>query len=283
MKRMRILGLALVAVFALAAVVVSSASASPAYFECKKGAKNLEGKYTGLYTNKLCSEESGTHEGKYELQEGLAKGKSFKTKGGAGTLFVVIPPGASEKFPGGATVEVKCTSAKGGGHPELPNKESTVVSVFKGCTALTAPCQSGTKKGVIETNKLAGELVDIEGGSGVGVLLHAETGLALATFTCTELATTNVIGSLIAEQTGDIGTISKTFTDNFVVGEGLGEPFPGYKPLVNIPTHVAGGVNGEHILESEVTEFEHTEPVGTIPSGQQLEANNKGEAVEIKG
>jgi hypothetical protein len=205
MKRMRILGLALVAVFALAAVVASTAGAQATWTECAKTAKNLEGKYTGSFTDKACTlaaspEQVATgKENKYELKEGIGKGKAFKTKGGAATLHVIIPATGKGAFPGGAHVEVKCTSFKGGGQPALPNKVEKVTSAFKGCTVLAAPCQSGSKKGVIETNALSGEMVDAteETASGVAVLLHAEAGptAALASFTCTEVASTNVLGS----------------------------------------------------------------------------------------
>lgn len=289
MKRMRILGLALVAVFALAAVVASGASAAPAWYECAKTAKNPETKkYTHKYTDKACTTESPGSEGKYELQPGLAKGKPFKTKGGAATLHVIIPATGKGAFPGGAHVEVKCTAFKGGGQPGLPNKVSAVKTAFKGCKVLSAPCQSGAKKGVIETNALAGELVAIEEGSGVGIVLGAEAGPTspLASFTCTETASTNVLGSVMAEQTGDINAISKESADVFKVGPGLGAveyaPEHTYEPLVNIPTHQTGGPAGEHFLVSEITEFEHTEPAGTLPSGQEGTAGNKGEALMVK-
>jgi hypothetical protein len=295
MKRMRILGLALVAVFALAAVVASGASASPTWTECAKTVKNAEGHYTGTYTDKLCTVEAteaekaeGKHN-KYELKEGLGKKgatKPFKVKGGAATLHVIIPATGKGAFPGGAHVEVKCTSFKGSGLPALPNKVKEVVSEFKGCTVLAAPCQSGSKKGTITTNSLSGEMIDIEGGSGVGTELQGEASPVLANFTCTEVATTNVLGSVIAEHTGNVGVISKESQDHFVVGPGLGEveyaPGAKYTPLVNIPTHKTGGPNGEHFLLSEITEAGHTEPAGTLPSGQEGTANDKGEALMIK-
>src|SRR4051812_33688157 len=287
MKRMRILGLALVAMFALAAVVASGASAEATWQECAKTAKNAEGKYTAKYTDKACTtlasaEQIATgKENKYELQPGIGKGKPFKTKGGAATLHVIIPATGKGAFPGGAHVEVKCTSFKGGGQPALPNKVEKVTSAFKGCTVLAAPCQSGTKKGVIETNSLNGEMIDIESGSKAGVLLKAETGAILASFTCTEVASTNVLGSVIAEHTGNVNAVNKESADHFVVGPGLGEveyaPGQKYTPLVNIPTHKTGGPNGEHFLLSEITEAGSETPAGTLPSGQEGVANNKGE------
>ncbi len=279
MKNLRILGLALVAVFALAALSVSTASAAPTINECAKVAKNAEKKYTGKYSDKLCSSEDPKHEGKYELQVGTGKKAGFKGKSGASELVVVVPPGVSEEFPGGATIAVKCGSSKTAGEVGSPNLVKKVVAEFKKCNAVGSPCQSGSAKEVIKTNNLAGELVDIETGSKVGSLLGAETGTSLSLFTCTELATTNVIGHVIAEQTGDVGVVSKEFTDHYVIGEGLGEPLPGYHPKVNLPTHKSGGANGEDILISQIEKG--GKPQGELPSGQQQTAVQKGEAVEI--
>jgi len=163
---------------------------------------------------------------------------------------------------------------------------------------LAAPCQSGIKQGVIVTNSLAGEVVDIEGGSGVGLLLEAEAGptAPLATFTCTymsrygseELFTTNLLGSVIAERTGDVGAISKEAQEHFVVGPAWGEVTwevsfgtVKYTPLVNLPTHQSGGPNDEHFLESEITEAGHMEPYGTLPSGLEGVTNERGEPLMI--
>jgi hypothetical protein len=293
MKHMRILGVAMVAVFALAAFAASGASATPGWYECAKLAK-VEGKYTGKYMDKLCSVNATAEQiaegkkNKYELQPGLGKNKPFKAKGTEAVLHVVIPPTGEGPFGGGAELNVKCTSAKGGGTQGLPNLVSKVTIEFKGCTVLAAPCQSGSKKGVITTNALSGEEVAIEGGSGIGTLLKAEAGptAALASFVCTEVGTSVVHGSVISEHTGDVGVISKEAADNYTVGPELGEvefaPGKKYTPIVNNPTHVAGGVSGEHFLITEVTEAGHEKPAGNLPSGQQGVANEKGEPLMIK-
>jgi len=279
MTRLRILGLALVAVFALAAVAVSSASASPAWFECAK----LKG---GKYSTSSCTTPGEGKTAKYELKAGVGKNKAAKTSGTAAELVVVVPATGKGALPEGGEVKVKCTSYKGTVKAGLPNTVSDVVTEFKGCKALGSPCQSGTKKEVIKTNSLDGELVDIEGGSKTGVLLKPETGTALANFTCTELASNNVLGSVIAEQTGDVGTISKEDVDHFTIAPGLGEveyaPGHKYTPEVNNPTHITGGTPGEHYLASEITEAGSTE-THTLPSGQVAEAKAKGEALETVG
>ena len=122
MKRMRILGLALVAVFALAAVTAGAASAvKPTWKVCVKTAKNEEKKYTAEYTDKLCSVKSETKEGKYELVAGIGKGKPFKGKGGLATLHNVIP--------GKGDITVQCQQFKDSGEVVAP---SGVVNVKRG-------------------------------------------------------------------------------------------------------------------------------------------------------
>ncbi len=283
-RRKRTLGLAVVGVLALAGIVASGASAAPEF----KGCVKTEPKNTGKYTDKLCAVESPTSEGAYELAPSVGKGKGFKVRGGPTTMHMIIVCEGS--CPGGGHVEFKCTSVKGRGQLALPNLIKEAVLEFKGCKVLAAPCESGLKRGVIVTNSLAGEMIDIEGGSGVGSLLEAEAGptAPLATFTCREVATQNLLGSVIAERTGDVGVISKEAQDHFVVGPGLGEQtWEGrhgpvkYTPLVNIPTHGTSGADGEHFLRAEVTEAGRTEPTGTLPVGQEATLDEKGEALMI--
>jgi len=284
MTRIKVLGMVLGAVFAIAALTAASASAAPAYFECAKAAK-VGKTFTGKYSDKLCTTKVETG-GKYELQPGIGKGKASKTKGGAAELEVVVPPGVSEEFPGGAEIKIQCATNKGVSTSSLPNKVSKAVTTFSKCKVLGAPCQSGAKKETIVTDSLSGELVDIEAGEGVGTELGAEAGPAspTATFTCTEVATTNVLGSLIGINSGNINKISKESTLSFVTGHGLGavEYAPGhtYEPLVNVPTHKTGGPNGEHFLASEISKEEKV--LGTLPSGQNQVVAVKGEALEIQ-
>lgn len=153
MRRLVILGLGVLVALALA---VASASATvPTWFACGKAVKN--GKtFTGHYTGKSCqaATEVGTG-GKYELREGIGKGKEFKGKGGKTVLHV-------KTWLGDATVE--CTSSKDSGTPALPNLETGVVLTYKGCKALgSKKCStSGERPGEIEIEGLKGELGLIE-------------------------------------------------------------------------------------------------------------------------
>lgn len=257
--RLKMMGLCLVAVFALTAAITASASAAePAFYECHKQTTKP---FTGKYTDKKCSVEASPTEqaegkkNKYELQEGIgAKGKPFKGKGGKATLHTPAVGG-----------EVTCKSFKDAGSIATPTTENKVISEFKTCESLGKKCASpGQKAGTIKTNNLAGELGYInKAKKEVGVLLKAETGSVLAEFNCEglEIVTT---GSVIGRQTGDINTFSKTSTNVFQVN---GEGFQEVKNFEGGPTHVLQStINGS----------------GPFESGQQAEALNKGEELEIK-
>ena len=102
MKRMRILGLALVAVFAVVAITAGAASAKPTWKACVKTEKNEAKEYTGSFSDKLCSK--GEANGKYEIVAGIGKGKKFKGKGKTAILHNVIP--------GKGDIKVECASFK---------------------------------------------------------------------------------------------------------------------------------------------------------------------------
>jgi hypothetical protein len=258
MRRMKMMGLCLVALFALTAVAVSSASAAePAFYECHK----LTAKpYTGKYTDKACSKEATSGEkaegkkNKYELQEGIgAKGKGFKGKGGKATLHTPAVGG-----------EVTCKSFGDSGNITTPTTEGKVISEFKTCESLGKKCSSpGAKAGLIKTNPLKGVLGYInKSKKEVGVALSAETGSVLAEFNCEglEIVTTgSVIGTI-----APVDVFTKTETNVFAVN---GEGFQAIK-------NFEGGANQE--LVSKINGS------GPFPSGQQAEAVNKGEELEIK-
>ena len=299
MNRIKVMGLCLVAVFALAAVAASSASASPGWYECAKAAKS--GKlYTGNYVDKLCAtpatkaQEEAGKENKYTLKAGIGKGKGFKGKSGATTLWTETPLGI--------TAKVTCTGATDSGKLALPNKEYDVVAIFKGCETGGNKCASaGAKAGEIKTNNLAGELVDIAsysaGGAGTGVVLGSEAGpeSPQVVFSC-KVVTATVYGGIIGRHTGDLASegkgVNKEATTKYEVGPNIGEVSAKvgettYKwtPIVNTP-FVEGSVTPV-ILESglcgeEVKTLLGIECAPPIPSGQEQTAVDKGEALEIQ-
>ncbi|MHB8531571.1 MAG: hypothetical protein ACYDC2_02510 [Solirubrobacteraceae bacterium] len=263
---MRILGLAILAVFALGAMTAAGASATePGWYEC---AKNK----AGGKLEKGCTKEGG--KGGYELKPGVGKGKAFKGKGGLAKLHTAIP--------GKGDIPVECASFKDSGNAVLPNLQNKVVGVFSKCKFAGLPCQSGTKSGEIKTNPAAGELGYVSKSPlVVGASLTSEsapgTGL-LAEFTCTGAAKIRVHGAVIGTQEGDINTISKTSSIDYDVVEA--ELIPGFKSVINEDNKFEGGPT--QILLTEFEQGKGWEPEGGLPSGQEAEAANKGEALEIK-
>jgi len=275
MNRFRVLGLALVAVFALGAVMAAGASATPTWKYCAKAPKNEAKEYTGKFSDKLCS--AGVEKGgKYELVEGIGKGKKFKGKGGTAILHNVIP--------GKGDIKVECASFKDEGQVAAPNKVFGVKSTFSKCKSLGAPCASGAKKETITTETLAGQLGWLnKAGNKAGESLTSEatpnTGY-LAQFECTGLAKVRVHGAVIGEVT-PVGKVSKESTTVFAVGPYLGELSPGYTPLTNPPAFEEGPVG---VLLTELNGPETGNvwaPEGGLPSGQEGTAVNKGESLEI--
>lgn len=255
MKRMKIMGLALVALFAMAALATASASATPTYYECAKAAK--VGKlYTGDFNNKNCSEPNAKGEGKYELKEGLGKGKVFKGTGKAATLHTPAVAG-----------EVACTGSKDEGFATLHGQDKVKVR-FSGCTSLGKKCTSvspkGKKTGEIVTNLLEGKLGYISASPlKVGVSLTGEGGKPSAEFNCEGLEVTTT-GAVIGEITKDVNAISKEATDSFTVN---GSGFQTVTAFEGGPTEVLESLIGGS---------------GPFESGEETATLNKGEALEIK-
>ena len=83
MKRIKIMGLCVVAAFAMAAVLAGSASASPVFKICEKTPKTEPA--TGEYSGKTCANSTKLAGGKYRLETfSKAKKVTFTIKGGKG-------------------------------------------------------------------------------------------------------------------------------------------------------------------------------------------------------
>ncbi len=277
MKRMRILGLALVAVFALTAVMASGASAvKPTWKYCAKTSKNEEKKYTSEYTDKLCSVKSESKEGKYELTAGIGKGKAFKGKGGVAVLHNVIP--------GKGDITVECQQFKDSGEVVAPSAVVNVKSEFKKCKSLGFPCKTeGGKKETITTEALAGELGWLDKGhtaAGESLTSQAEPGSGyLAQFECEGVAKVRVHGAVIGS-VSPAHAVSKESISSFAVAEyGIGQP----ESLSNPPAFEEGEEPvGVLLTELNGPETGNTwQPEGGLVSGQEATATNKGEALEI--
>lgn len=142
MKRMRIVGLALVAVFALAAFAASSALALPEYGSCVA-------KAGGKYSDGNCTKAAKG--GSFEFVK-VFPNKGFTSAGGEGVLETVS----------GNKVICTAQSATGSYKSTTSTKEvQNVTATFTGCNLplIGAECHTaGQASGVITTNALEGKL-----------------------------------------------------------------------------------------------------------------------------
>ena len=275
MKRMRILGLALVAVFAVVAITAGAASAKPTWKECTN--KGFE-KNTGNYSDKSCTTKVGGT-GKYELKAGIGKGKGFKGKGGEASLHNVIP--------GKGDIKVTCASFKDAGSVVAPSGVAKVTAEFKKCKSLGAPCKTeGGKKETVTTKSMAGSLGYLNKAhtaAGQSLTSEAEPGTGyLAEFECEGLAKVRVHGAVIGTLS-PFNVVSKESTSTFAVGPYLGELAPGYTPLVNPPAFEEGA-EPVGVLLTELNGPETGNvwaPEGGLPSGLEGTAENKGESLGV--
>ena len=286
MKRIRIVGLCLVAVFAMSAVIAaSSASAAfPQFTACAK----VVVKESGQWNNKECTIPS-KHvvkakpvEGSYELEswEHLKK-KTLSGKNGVSTLLSYIPESEAEFWKGGTVVgTVTCKNAKSTG--EITGEKTTTTTVtFAGCTSEGKKCtslQALEKVGDITTNKLE-TVMGFESGPGSRVIteVRADDGSEgvgnQAEFNCqgTEISTN---GTLLGVNTGNINKIQKEGTTTFAANAKNGQEVV----FAEVPNASAGvwgpGTESIHVLKT------HATPPGVnIPSTEETVAITKGEAM----
>jgi hypothetical protein len=212
MKRFGTAVLCLLALGSLAAVAAASAvAAEPAIYECGKAKKEtvkyiVNGKeksksvYTGRYTEKKCVtlapagkyRAEGKPEGKYELQEGIGKGKPFKGAGKGANLNAAGIGGVS------------CTGSSDTGKFTSPTSAGEIVAKFKGCEFNGLKCTNTAVLGEIVTNPLVGGIGYIAGKGTktptVGTDLKPESGEVLAEFHCQNVnfaVTGSVIGEIL--------------------------------------------------------------------------------------
>lgn len=272
MRRIRIAGFWVMVVCVLGALAASGAwAAAPEFKVCAK-AKKVGKTYTGKYNNKTCSEPNAKGEGKYELESWLAgKKKTFKGKGGAGTLDAYLPSNEAEPWAGGTVLgKVSCKSAKVTGEV-TGAKNATATVEFKTCTSEGKKCKSaGAKTGTIRTEKLQITLGYIDSGKAVGALVEGGAGGAdpSAEFTCEglELLAT---GSVIGVASGNINTVSKSYSLAFAVNAKGGQEV--------VTGEFPEGITGsEHYLKSFIQPTDLR-----LPSGEDTTALITGEEAEI--
>lgn len=222
MKRMRIVGMALVALFAMTAAMTASASASPIFKTCIKAVEKEGTKYKdGEYSNSTCGKaEVG---GKFKLGPfSDAKKITLTIKGGKGQNFGWVPLNAKDEpsFPGTKESATECTTEKGKGEftengANFKVEYAKCKNGKKECKTEPTPPLKG-KPGVIIDNELTGKLVDLPGGK-IGLDLtnkaEPETGV-LAAYNCEGLqidAEGSVIGEVQGGQTETDGKLKFNF------------------------------------------------------------------------
>jgi hypothetical protein len=270
-----------VLVVCASASAVSAASTSPRWFYCGTAVP----KNTGAFADKACSVPSSpTGTGKYELLEGIGKGKNIKLKGTGLEEFTKTPPSITcpTQFDQ-CEILVVCEAMKATGRPVAPGGLADVVLSFSKCKDEGSPCQSGGRKGVITTEPLAGKLGWLEGSHvGIDLTSEAEPGTGvIARYRCTEVAEFTLVGSVIGLQTGDTEGVSTELGWRWTIGPYLGEvefaPGHKYTPLINAPSFVEGP-DDYLSLRAE----KEGNPLGELPSGLVGEATGKGEALEVR-
>src|SRR5664279_191838 len=177
MKRMKIMGLCLVAVFAMS-VVASSVASAVTY-------------------------EQPVFYGK------AAVGSTVGTVGFKGTLGEASLETASKSV-------VKCTAGTSLGEVTGPTTTKNNTTTFTGCTLSGFACESGATAGVIKTEVLEGTLGQVATSGKVGIRLFNEAEGAgkhpnhhVAKFSCDGGATpVDVTGSVIGELSGAAGGLT---------------------------------------------------------------------------
>jgi len=206
-RHVRILGLCLAAVFAVAALAAASASAGgPEWGQCYA-------KAGGKYADSNCTVKAKKGKGEYEWRKGTeVANKEFTGQASTGTLnatYIICGPN-DERVPGPCAnpeeetkfgpIQVECV-----GKGELPaerdhgsttkNGVVNVSVIFRGCAVFgTIPCQNG-EEGEIVVNPLKGSLGYINKASKeVGLLLQPALKKGeFAKFNC-NIGLTTVVG-----------------------------------------------------------------------------------------
>jgi hypothetical protein len=296
MKRIRIIGLCLVVMFAVSVVAAASASAQrPEFMTCLKAGKEkvtykgvVKEVYTGKYTEAKCVtlapkgkyRAEGKPEGKFELGAWNAGKKvSFATKSGPTTFYNYTTefgggPREGKTLTGQGGV-VKCTLSKGKG--EVTSAiEYTMKVEYTGCTSLGKECKSeGAKPGVIKSTELHNELAYLPGqGEKVAdYLAFGEPEPAFSKIVCGEVVIKEGFSGTTGVASGNINSASKTFVNTFKVttpAEGVQEQ--GYTE------ETLGTLEGPFFMTAKLSGY-----IGVSSSDLGVETTSTitGEALEI--
>jgi len=262
MKRMRIVGLCLVAAFALSAIGAGSASALPEIGRCVA-------KAGGKYTDGNCTKK-GT--GSFERVKN-AVNPAFTSAGGEGKLL------------GAGGTEIKCTtqSASGSYFEKLGSTKEVhlVTAKFNGCTLplFGVPCQTnGKAEGEIITTKLHGALVYVSGKKTPGVVVAQ--GLSpevkkkgFAEFECPAVGVVVYVGEglekgheTILADVGPVNVMATTATEKYQqvkAGQQLPQSKEGSAVIDNLESSLSGPKGtferSSQVLETVITNSEALE------------------------
>ncbi len=306
MRHVRMLGLCLVAVFAIAAIAATSASAAkPEWGQCYE-------KAGGKYANAGCTTKAKKGAGAFEWRKGSeVTHRHFTGEGGTGILDAALRDcvqGNQFAMPGcegkenpteeESHIQVECKTEHATGEASGKNEVKGVLVIFHECVGLgTAPCSNTQHEGEIQVNVLKGTLGYInKSNKEVGVDLnpavkHGE----FAQFSCLGVITT-VVGEgghekvaghteapVYAGGGGDgiispitpVDTMTNTFTQVYTVNEATDE---------NIPSAFEGGKR--QLLETYIfaaQEEPETDRTAWGKAGESItDVNTAEEAVEIK-
>jgi hypothetical protein len=265
MRRIKIVGLCLVAAFALAAMTAGSASATaPEFGRCLKSTPKSLSNYDSSKCVKLASEDTGTEaeklaKGNFKWFPGVVKTK-FSTKMKELTV-------ATLETVGGTKITCKAETSTG---EYLNTKEiGKMVAKFNGCQTSELPCNSaGAGVEEILTHPLGGpigfETIVVPASKDhLANELHSESG-NVAEFTCAGLPVI-VRGSVLHKITAN--AMKLTATEKFTASKGHQKP-----------EHFAGGTAKEHILESNTNGGPFEQAGQTITSiltnEEKVEANS---------
>jgi hypothetical protein len=218
MTRIKLLGVALVAAFAFAALSVASAQAAdPVLLVCSKV------KETGLYIDQNCLKHSETHKGNWELLLFLAGEKiPLKTETKTATLESAVGE------------VITCPTSTSGGEITSEDNINGIVVKFTECKGH----KSGQKEecavnstnrepgsGEIVTNTLKGLLGLVakpsESTSGVGLLLEPESSAVFVTIAGTACSTEATVENNVAGEEATINQATLSLIIPFIGASGV--------------------------------------------------------------
>jgi hypothetical protein len=267
MRRIKLAGLCLVAVFALSVTMVASASAAnPEYGRCLKATPKALTNYDNAKCLKFASEDPGTEAEK--LKKGNYQWTTTIVKKG---FTVAIKPTTIATLENKSGTKVTCKQLKGKGEYTGLTTEVVTETIFSECESGGIKCNStGDGTGVIKVKELEGELGVITKGSPstkdkIGNVVWPKggtptSGAQFVFFSCAGVLTADVHNSVIAPVTAN--AMKSVATVKFAGAKGVQKPqkFVG-EPNMFLETSFSGAPKepSSQVLTSLVTNEEKVE------------------------